>query len=86
MCWFVYWVLFSTIKDTLIAKAKFCKDFLTLKDYTALSVFLGQSGMYIFMSAQNICQFNSLGFTAQKNKFPIKYFFGWFGHKYWRNP
>lgn len=38
------------------------EGFWTLKGYTAISLFLGQLGIYVFKSAEPICQFISLDF------------------------
>ena len=46
----------------MIVNTIFHKVFLTLKGYSAISVFLGQPSLYIFKSAQYIRQFTSLYF------------------------
>ena len=46
----------------MIANAIFLKIVLTLKGYSVISVFLGKSGIYVFKSAQYICQFTSPDF------------------------
>ena len=53
--WVVYWVLFSTLKDALTANA-ICHEILwhlKVSHHSALSVFLGQSGIY-FLGQCNI--------------------------------
>ena len=50
------------LKDAVIVNTIFHKVFLTLKGYSAISVFLGQPSLYIFKSAQYIRQFTSLHF------------------------
>ena len=43
--------------------------FLTLKGYSAISVFLGKSGLYDFESKHYICQFTSLDFHIIRGRF-----------------
>ena len=67
---FVYWVLFSTLNDALIANVIFHKVFLTINCYSTISSFLGQLGIRIFNPAQYICQFNSVGSISS----PVRFF------------
>ena len=78
---FVYWVWLLTFEDCkgdLIANAIFLMTFLTIKGYSVISVFLVKSGIYVFKSAQYICQFTSLdfhvipgGFRCLPGRFPF---------------
>ena len=43
--------------------------FLTLRGYSAISVFLGKSGFYDFESKHYICQFTSLDFHIIRGRF-----------------
>ena len=68
--WFVYWVLSSTLEDALIANAIF-NDFLKLKGYSAISVFLGNQ-LYIFLSEHDIFSSSTLWvFTSSPMDFAV---------------
>ena len=43
---------------------------LTIKGYSAISLFLGKSGIYVFNSVQYLCQFTSLDFYIIPGTFP----------------
>ena len=50
---------FLTCQDNSAANTVFLKIFGHLKGYSAISMFLGKSGIYVFKSVQYICQFIS---------------------------
>ena len=60
--WFLYWVPFSIIKDSLRANEIFYQDFWHLKGRSANSVFFRQPRIHIFKSALDISQFTLLDF------------------------
>ena len=53
----------------MLLKTSLLRQFLTLKGYSAISVFLDQSGKYGFKSMQYICQFTSLYFRIIPDEF-----------------
>ena len=60
--WFLYWVPFSIIKDSLRANEIFYQDFWHLRGHSANSVFFRQPRIYIFKSTLDISQFTLLDF------------------------